>query len=123
MQETVKGSLEHIDLFEHGPLESIVSDCIRQAINQQGPIQKIHIGTVSKFITSALRARLKQLSTSKKIMEKAHQVIIDDLKKEMDVLKKSKEKAQSQEKRWRKLLQQNNIPLNQEPQNEMPTLL
>lgn len=122
MEETVQKAGEHINLFEHGPLESIVSDCIRQAINQQGPIQKTHIGTVSKFITSALRARLKQISTSKKILTTAHQVLIDDLKKEIDVLKKSTATAQSQERRWRKLLQQNNIPLNQEPNDEMPPL-
>lgn len=104
------------DLFKQGPLESIVSAALRDTINAHGPITREWIGSASKRAVAAFRGRLLDLfkAEENKVSCVAHSEQIERLKKEVEELQKRVSRANSQERRWRKKLVENNIPLDGE---------
>lgn len=105
--------MEEIDFFEEGPLERMVSGALRDTITAHGAIDHKQVGSASKRFVCALRARIRGVSTNKKLLCQAHEEVIKELRKEIEELKKLKERANSQERRWRKLLQKHNIALSE----------
>jgi hypothetical protein len=104
------------DLFKQGPLEGIVSAALRDTIIAHGPVTRDWIGSASKRVVAAFRGRVLDLVKTDKeaVVCSAHSEQIEKLQKEVEELRSRLSRANSQERRWRKKLVQNNIPLDGE---------
>lgn len=104
------------DLFKQGPLEGIVSGCIRNTIMAHGPVTRETTGSASKRISAAFRGRAMDMfrSEHEKLPAAAQSEQILQLQKEVAELTNRVNRANKQERRWRKKLVENNIPLDGE---------
>lgn len=104
------------DLFKQGPLEGIISGSLRDTIAAHGPITRDWIGSAAKRIAAAFRGRTLDLfnADKEKLACVAHDEQIVNLQKEVEELRIRVSRANSQERRWRKKLVENNIPLDGE---------
>lgn len=104
------------DLFKQGPLEGIVSSCIRDTIIAHGPVTRETVGSASKRIVAAFRGRVLDIFRSHHeklpVVSQSEQIL--QLQKEVSELKNRVNRANKQERRWRKKLVENNIPLDGE---------
>lgn len=104
------------DLFKIGPLERLVSDCVRQTISAHGPVTHDTNGSASKRIVGAFRGRLLDIfrTNQEKLPDTVQSEQILQLQKEVAELTNRVNRANKQERRWRKKLVENNIPLDGE---------
>ena len=104
------------DLFKLGPLEGIVSGCIRDAIIAHGPVTRETVGSVSKRIVAAFRGRVLDIFRShhEKLPVVSQSEEILQLQKEVAELTTQRNRAQKQERRWRQKCVNNGIPLGEE---------
>lgn len=104
------------DLFKQGPLEGIVSGCIRDTITAHGPINRDGAGSASKRIVAAFRGRVLDSfrSEHEKLPAVAQSEQILQLQKEVAELTNQRNRAQKQERRWRQKCVDNGIPLGDE---------
>lgn len=104
------------DLFKQGPLEGVVSGCIRDTIIAHGPVTRETVGSASKRIVASFRGRVLDFFRShhEKLPVAAQSEKILQLQKEVAELTNRVNRANKQERRWRKKLVENNIPLDGE---------
>lgn len=104
------------DLFKIGPLEGIVSGCIRDTIIAHGTVTRETVGSASKRIVAAFRGRVLDMfrSNHEKLPAVSQSEEILQLQKEVAELTNRVNRANKQERRWRKKLVENKIPLDGE---------
>jgi hypothetical protein len=98
-------------MFEIGPLERLVSGCVRNAINAHGPITKELIGSATDRIVGQLRAQMLVLQDLPGFLEEIQAQIVIETKKDLQELTEKYTRLQEQERRFRKKCMENNIPL------------
>lgn len=102
-----------VDLLKQGPIENIANSILRYVIsNNGGTLTTKTMGQFGVQFGNQIRQRIKGIVTSKKYLCEVHESKINELRAEIEELKNRLQTARKQERRFRKLCINNNIPLN-----------
>ena len=101
------------DLFKQGPLEGMVSGCIRDTIIAHGPVTRETVGSASKRIVASFRGRAMDIFRTyhEKLPAVSQSEQILQLQKEVAELTNRVNRATKSERRWRHKCVENGIPL------------